>query len=341
MAGRGGNMMAPPSHGKAVTARALWYASKGVVELREAALGPPGAGEARVRTLFSGISRGTERLVFSGGVGQSEWERMRGPMQEGAFPFPVKYGYCATGIVEEGPADLMGRKVFCLHPHQDFFNAPIAALAPIPDDVPVRRATLAANMETALNAIWDSGAGPGDRVVVVGAGVVGLLVASLAARLPGAAVTAVDTDDSRRPIVEVLGATFARPEQASADADVVLHASASAAGLDTALNCAGLEATIVEMSWYGDKPVQVQLGSAFHSRRLKLVSSQVGLVSPGRRPRWDYRRRMDAALRLLALPALDALVAEEIALDDAPRALPQIFAPGAHGLAPVIRYPQS
>ena len=333
-------MMAHASPGKTHIARALWYAAKGVAELREAKLAPPAHGEACVRALFSGISRGTERLVFEGGIGQGEWERMRCPMQEGAFPFPVKYGYCATGVVKDGPAHIVGNRVFCLHPHQDFFNAPITALASIPDEVPVRRATLAANMETALNAVWDSGAGPGDRIVVVGAGVVGLLVASLAARLPDAAVTAIDVDESRRPLAAALGAGFARPEHAPVEADVVFHSSASAAGLQTALNCAGLEATIVEMSWYGEKPVQEALGGAFHSRRLKLVSSQVGLVSAGRRPRWDYRRRMEAALRLLAQPALDALVAEEIAFEDAPRELPRILAPGAHGLAPVIRYRQ-
>lgn len=341
MTGRGVKMMARRSTGKVRVARSLWYARQGVAELRTARLAPPAPGEATVRTHFSGISRGTERLVFEGGIGRSEWERMRCPMQEGAFPFPVKYGYCATGVVEDGPSDLVGRHVFCLHPHQDFFTAPVAALAPIPDDVPLRTATLAANMETALNAVWDSGAGAGDRIVVVGAGIVGLLVASLAARLPGAVVTAVDTDESRRPVVEALGAAFSRPEHAPADADVVFHASASAAGLNTAISCAGIEATIVEMSWYGSKPVQVDLGGAFHSRRLKLVSSQVGMVSPGRRARWNYRRRLEAALRLLAVPALDALVTEEIAFEQAPRELPRILAAGAHGLAPVIRYPNA
>jgi threonine dehydrogenase-like Zn-dependent dehydrogenase len=334
-------MMARKSTGKVRVARSLWYAKKGAAELRTARLDPPAPGEACVRTHFSGISRGTERLVFEGGIGQSEWERMRCPMQEGAFPFPVKYGYCATGVVEDGPSDLVGRQVFCLHPHQDLFNAPISALAPIPGDVPLRTATLAANMETALNALWDSGAGAGDRIVVVGAGVVGLLVASLAARLPGAVVTAVDTDESRRPVAEALGAGFARPEHAPADADVVFHASATAAGLNAAIGCAGVEAIIVEMSWYGSKPVQVDLGGTFHSRRLKLVSSQVGMVSPDRRVRWNYRRRLEAALRLLAIPALDALVTEEIKFEDAPSKLPRILAAGAHGLAPVIRYPNA
>lgn len=331
-------MMAARSGDETRTARALWYAGKGAVELRAAPLPALGPGEARVRTRFSGISRGTERLVLQGAIGRSEWERMRCPMQEGAFPFPVKYGYSVAGIVEDGPADLVGRNVFCLHPHQDVFQVPPDRLAIIPEQVPLRRATLAANMETALNAVWDGGAGPGDRIVVVGAGIVGLLVASLAARLPAAAVTVVDVDAGRRPLVEAIGAAFAAPEAAPEEADVAFHASASAAGLNTAIACAGMEGTIVEMSWYGDKPIEIGLGGAFHSRRLKLISSQVGQVSPNRRPRWDYGRRMAAALRLLDGPTLDRLVAEEIAFEEAPRELPRILGPGAHGLAPVIRY---
>jgi threonine dehydrogenase-like Zn-dependent dehydrogenase len=331
-------MMARRPAGKTRSSRAIWYSSKGVAELRSAPLPPPGPGEARVRTLFSGISRGTERLIFNGAVGKNEWEHMRGPNQEGDFPFPVKYGYCATGVVEQGPDALIGRSVFCLHPHQDQFNLGVEQLAPIPDGIPARRATLAANMETALNGLWDSGAGPGDRIVVIGAGVVGLLLTSLAARLPGAVVTTVDPDAHRKPIVQALGGHYAR--QAPGDADIVFHASATAAGLNAAINCAGFEATIVEMSWYGDKPVTVDLGGAFHSRRLKVVSSQVGHIATSRRQRWDYGRRREAALGLLAAPELDLLVAEEIAFEDAPKAMPAILADGALGLAPVIRYPQ-
>src|SRR5262245_27592688 len=331
-------MMARRSTGKSRMARALWYVKKGAVELRAAPLVPPGPGEACVRSLFSGISRGTERLVWQGAIAPSEWQRMRAPMQEGAFPFPVKYGYCATGIVEAGPAHLIGHQVFVLHPHQDYFNAPLDALLPIPEAIPAGRATLAANMETALNAVWDSVAGPGDRIVVVGAGVLGLLLASLAARLPGAIVTAVDVAEQRRPLVEALGAGFAKPEHAPGDADVVFHASATGAGLACAIACAGDEANVVELSWYGDKVVSVGLGASFHSRRLRLIASQVGQVSPSRRPRWSFRRRLEAALGLLALPALDALVAEEVAFAAAASALPQVLAADAGGLAPVIRY---
>ena len=320
------------------TARALWYAAKGVVELRDETLRPPATGEVLVRTAFSGVSRGTERLVCTGAVGRSEWDRMRAPMQAGAFPFPVKYGYCATGVVEAGEKDLLGRTVFVLHPHQDLFVAPAGMAVPVPAGVPARRATLAANMETALNALWDSGAGPADRIVVVGGGILGLLVGTLAARLPGAEVTLVDVAAERRTLAEALGMRFADPVAVPGDADVTFNTSVSGKGLDTAIDAAGFEATVVELSWYGEGATPVHLGGGFHSRRLRLVSSQVGQIATGRRARWDYRRRLEAALALLADPALDRLVAEEIAFADAPALLPGLLAPGAPGLAPVIRY---
>jgi threonine dehydrogenase-like Zn-dependent dehydrogenase len=263
---------------------------------------------------------------------------MRAPLQEGDFPYPVKYGYCAVGVVEAGPPALKGRTVFALAPHQDRIAAPVSMLAPVPEAVPPRRAVLAANMETALNALWDSGAGPGDRILVVGAGVVGLLVGYLAARLPGADVTMVDIDLSRQAIARQLGCRFRKPLDAPGDADVTFHTSATAPGLACALSCAGPEATVVEMSWYGDAPVSASLGLDFHSRRLRLISSQVGQVSPSRRARWSHRRRLDKALALLTDERLDALITEEVAFADLPDALPRLFAPGASGLATVVRY---
>ena len=319
-------------------ARAVWYTGPGKVELRAQRLSPPEPGEARVRMAWSGISRGTERLVLKGAVPAGERTRMRAPLQEGDFPFPVKYGYCATGVVEDGPKELLGKSVFCLHPHQDTFNAPVGMLVPVPENVSLRRATLAANMETALNALWDSGVGPADRIVVVGGGIVGLMVAGLAARMPGADVTLVDVAPERKALVEKFGARFTNPDSAPEDADVVFHASVTAAGLATAIQCAGMEGTIVEMSWYGDNVIAVPLGGAFHSRRLRLISSQVGHVSAAHRPRWTYRRRLEAALRLLDDARLDALVADEIAFADVVAALPSVLADGAAGLAPVIRY---
>lgn len=320
------------------TARALWYVGRGLVEIREEALEAPREDEVLVRALFSGVSRGTERLILSGAVGPSEWERMRAPLQAGAFPFPVKYGYCAAGIVEAGPPHLVGREVFVLHPHQDRFIAPASMAVPLPRGVPPRRATLAANMETALNAIWDGGAGPGDRIVVIGGGIVGLLVAYIAARLPGAQVTLCDVAEDRSRCAAALGVRFAPPGELEAGADVVFHTSATAAGLASAVACAGFEATIVELSWYGDGAVAAPLGGAFHSQRLRLVSSQVGQVSPSRRARWTHRRRLESALALLQNPILDTLLSEEIDFADAPARLPEALAAGAPGLAPLIRY---
>ncbi|MEI5665109.1 zinc-binding alcohol dehydrogenase [Bosea sp. CCNWLW174] len=295
-----------------------------------------GPGECLVRTLWSGISRGTERLVFEGRVPESEYERMRAPLQQGAFPFPVKYGYCAVGTVDAGPERLLGCTVFCLHPHQDRFVVSADRVTPLPEGLSARRAVLAANMETALNAHWDAGSGPADRIVVVGGGVLGLLVAYIAARLPGAEVTLVDLDDGRAGLARALGCRFALPADCPQDADLVFHASASAAGLATAIGAAGFEARIVELSWYGEGSVAAPLGGAFHARRLQLISSQVGQVSPSRRARFDYARRMQAALVLLADERLDALITDEIAFEDAPTRLPALFA-GA-GLTAVLRY---
>jgi threonine dehydrogenase-like Zn-dependent dehydrogenase len=299
-----------------VTARALWITGPGSVELRDEPEPTPGAGDVVVETQFSGISRGTERTVLRGGVPESERERMRCPGQVGDFPWPVKYGYAAVGLVRAGADDLVGRTVFVLHPHQDRFGVSRDMCVPVPSGVPPQRAVLAANMETAINVIWDGGVGPGDRVAVIGAGVVGALAGRLAARIPGTDVTLVDLNPARAALARALGCTFAAPEQAPGACDVVIHASASAAGLETALAVAGHEATVVEASWYGDRAVEVGLGGGFHSQRLRLISSQVGRLPPSRAPRWNHARRLRLALDLLADPALDVLISGETVFED-------------------------
>jgi hypothetical protein len=293
-----------------VQATALWIVAPGLAELRPEAVAP-GPGDVLVETAFSAISRGTESLVLRGGVPLAERARMRAPLQAGNFPFPVKYGYAAVGRAVEGPDDLRGRDVFVLHPHQDVFAAPAAMAVPLPKGVPPGRAVLAANMETALNIVWDAGPVACDRIAVVGAGVVGALTAWLCGQIPGADVTLVDLNPDRAALAASLGCAFAPPEAAPADCDLVVHTSATGDGLTTALAAAGLEATVVEASWYGDRPPTVGLGGAFHSRRLRLVSSQVGHVPTARRARWSNRRRLEAALGLLADPALEVLVSGE------------------------------
>jgi threonine dehydrogenase-like Zn-dependent dehydrogenase len=267
----------------------------------------------------------------------SEYERMRAPFMAGGFPFPVKYGYATVGRVAAGGDALAGRTVFTLHPHQTAFNLPAGRIAAVPDGVPASRAVLAANMETALNALWDAAPGPADRIAVIGAGVVGCLTAFLAARLPGAEVTLIDIDPRRAAVAAVLGARFAAPGEARGDCDVVINASASPAGLASALELAGNEATVLELSWYGSAVPAVPLGGAFHSRRLRLVSSQVGQVAPSHRPRWSHGRRLAAALALLADPALDVLLAPAVDFRDLPAALPRVLT-GADVLCQLIRY---
>ncbi|NKI33975.1 zinc-binding alcohol dehydrogenase [Wenzhouxiangella sp. XN79A] len=320
-------------------ARGFWTVAPGRGELRECVLDPPGPDQVRVRTRYSGISRGSESLVFHGRVPESEYRRMRAPFQRGEFPFPVQYGYACVGEVEAGPDRLLGRTVFCLHPHQDRFVVPAEAVHVLPEGVPAGRAVLAANAETALNALWDAQAGPGDRITVVGGGVVGLLVTRLAAQLPGAELTLIDVDPARRAVAERLGATFALPDEAPTDQDLVFHASATAEGLQTALNAAGFEAEIIELSWYGEGRTPVALGGAFHARRLTLRASQVGRVPARRRARWTPRRRLAAALALLADDALDALIDDECTFDALPARMPGLANAQAAGLCLRVAYP--
>jgi NADPH:quinone reductase-like Zn-dependent oxidoreductase len=324
---------------QAIAARALWYVGRDQAELRAETVPPSGPGEVRVKSMFGAISRGTERLVHAGRVPPSEFERMRAPFMAGTFPFPVKYGYATVGRVEAGPAHLQGRDVFALYPHQTYFNLAAEAVLALPAGVTPQRAVLAANMETALNAVWDGAPGPADRIAVVGGGLLGLLVAYLCARLPGAHVTVVDIDPSRARLAAALGARFAAAEAAPADCDLVFHASATAAGLATALRLAGEEAIVVELSWYGEGEIAAPFGEAFHSRRLRLVSSQVGKVAPSHRPRWSHGRRLAAALELLADGALDVLLAPAIAFEDLPARLPVIFGAHTGAVCPVICYP--
>lgn len=320
-------------------ARAFWLAAPGCGEIRTAPLRPVGAGEVLVRAVASGVSRGTESLVFSGQVPASQYHAMRGPFQEGEFPAPVKYGYAVTGVIEKGPPGLEGRRVFCLHPHEDYFVVPEEAVVLVPDKVPDHRAVLAANMETALNAMWDAAPRLCDHIAVVGAGVVGCLAASLAAKLPGAQVELIDIDPRRALLAESLSCRFASPARASADADIVIHASGSEAGLATALRLAGFEATVLELSWYGNRSIAAPLGEAFHSRRLTLLSSQVGHVAASRRARRSRRERLAAALELLADPVYDKLVTSSGPLDELPQAMARLAASPDGALCHVVRYP--
>ena len=319
-------------------ARAFWLASPGRGEIRRQEIAAPREGEVLVGARVSAVSRGTEALVFAGRVPPSQFRAMRCPFQAGDFPAPVKYGYASVGIVEAGARALIGRRVFCLHPHQDRYVVPAEAVRPVPDAVSDERAALAANMETAVNGLWDGAPRVGDRIAVIGAGVVGGLVAALAARLPGARVELVDVNPARADLAAALGCRFSPPNEASQEADLVFHASGAAAGLATALRIAGFEARIVEMSWYGDREVSLALGEDFHARRLALVSSQVGTVAAARRARRSREQRLDLALSLLADPVFDRFITGRCALDELPATLARLAAAPGDTLCQLVRY---
>jgi threonine dehydrogenase-like Zn-dependent dehydrogenase len=319
-------------------ARAFWVVAPGRGELRRESLPEPGSGDVLIRALASSISRGTETTVFQGRVPRSQYRVMRAPHQAGEFSFPLKYGYSSVGVVVAGPKDWLGRRVFCLHPHQDCYVVPRRSVISIPATVPDERATLAANMETVVNALWDAAPRLGDRVAVVGAGVIGALAAALAARMPGAAVQLVDVNPDKAGIAAALGVSFAPPNVATPRADLVIHASGTAQGLATALDLAGFEATVVELSWYGDQKVAAPLGEAFHSRRLRLVSSQVGTVATAQRARWDRRRRLALALDLLADSRFDLLLERAVPFARLPEVMAELAAQPGKIMCQVIDY---
>lgn len=321
-----------------MTTEAYWAIAPGRGEIRSEPLPARGPGDVLVHTLYTGISRGTEALVAAGAVPPSEYARMRAPFQAGEFPFPVKYGYINVGRVAEGPDDLRGRTVFSLVPHQRAFVVPAAAVQPLPEGVPPGRAVLAANLETAINGVWDSQPQVGDRVVIVGGGTVGCLVAWLIGRIPGVTCTLADPNPARAAVAATLGVKFAHPDAAPGEADLVIHTSGNPAGLTLAIELAGDEAKVVEMSWYGDRTVTLPLGADFHARRLTLRSSQVGQVPPWQRSRWDYARRMRLALSLLVEPALDVLITGESDFADMPTVLPRLAAAPGDTISHRIRY---
>jgi threonine dehydrogenase-like Zn-dependent dehydrogenase len=300
------------------SARAFWFNSPGEGEIRPVVLPEPGPGEVVVRTVFSGVSRGTEDLVRRGGVPPNQYEIMRAPFQEGDFPWPVKYGYLNVGVVEHGPPDLLGRTVFCLYPHQTRYVVPVDAVTVVPGAVPPGRAILAGTVETAVNALWDAAPLIGDRIAVVGGGMVGCSVAGVLARFPGARVQLVDVDPARAAVADAFGIGFASPGQAAGDCDLVVHASATEAGLARSLELLVPEGEVIELSWYGDRRVSLPLGEFFHSRRLTVRGSQVGSVSPARRARRTFTDRLSLALGLLADPAFDALITGESDFEELP-----------------------
>jgi threonine dehydrogenase-like Zn-dependent dehydrogenase len=324
--------------GAGAIARAFWLRTPGVGEIRPMPLPEPGPDDVVVRTVRSGVSRGTETLVFRGGVPPDQHAAMRAPFQEGDLPAPVKYGYLNVGVVERGPRQLRGRTVFCLYPHQTAYVVPAGAVSVVPESVPTTRAVLAGTVETAVNALWDAAPLIGDRVTVVGAGMVGCCVARLLCRYPGIQVTLVDIEAGRAAVADALGVEFALPADAARGRDLVIHASATSAGLQRSLELLAPEGTVFDLSWYGDREVRLSLGGVFHTGRLGIRSSQVGTLSPARSARRTTADRLALALDLLRDPAFDALVTGESRFDELPDVMARLAAGSLPALCHTISY---
>jgi threonine dehydrogenase-like Zn-dependent dehydrogenase len=317
-------------------ALAFWLREPGLGEILPTHVDEPGPADVLVRTLRSGVSRGTETLVFRGGVPASQYAAMRAPFQQGDFPGPVKYGYLNVGVVEEGPRDLTGRTVFCLYPHQTAYVVPAEAVSVVPEDVPPARAVLAGTVETAVNALWDAAPLLGDRVTVVGAGMVGCCVARLLAGFPGVEVTLVDVEPGRAEVAAALGVAFALPADANDGRDLVVHTSATSAGLQHSLELLAPEGTVIDLSWYGDAEVTLSLGGAFHSGRLGIRASQVGRVPASRRR--TPAERLGLALDLLRDPAFDSLITGVSRFDELPDVMPRLASGALPALCHTLSY---
>ncbi|UXM92400.1 zinc-dependent alcohol dehydrogenase [Paenarthrobacter sp. JL.01a] len=319
-------------------ATAYWVTKSGDGELRPEAIENPKEEEALVRTLYSGVSRGTERVVHEGRVPERVADLMQAPHQEGEFPGPVKYGYLSVGVVEQGPEEWIGKTIFSLHPHQDFYVVPTSQLTPIPADVPARRAVLTGIVEVAINAIWEAGPRLGDRVAVVGGGLVGGVLATLLRKYPLSRLQLVDADPEKRNLADKLGIEFAEPGNADNDNDIVFHCSASNDGLKLSLQLAGDDSDVIELSWFADKEVTLPLGEDFHARRLNIRSSQVGAVALPRRHRRTNAQRLQEAAAQLKDPLFDTFLTSECQFQSLPSTLVKLFErPG--GFCHVVAYP--
>jgi 2-desacetyl-2-hydroxyethyl bacteriochlorophyllide A dehydrogenase len=320
----------------------IWFPKAQSVELRAESLSSPGPEEVRIEALASGISHGTEMLVYRGQVPADLPLDL--PTLRGSFAFPVKYGYASVGRVAEAGNAVTGVEagdtVFVLHPHQTAYVVPASLATRLPADLPPEHGVFLANVETGVNVLLDARPRLGDRVIVFGQGVIGLVLTQLLRRVGVGRVIGVDPIPARRRLARELGADEALPPEEATPAavraltggigaDLAIEASGNPAALAAAVESVGQEGTVVVPSWYGTKPVCLPLGGSFHRGRVRIVSSQVGALDPALAPRWDRARRQALAIDMLARLQLDPLITHRIP-----------FARAADAYALIDRHPE-
>ncbi|WNJ16800.1 zinc-binding alcohol dehydrogenase [Pontibacter sp. G13] len=320
-------------------AQALWHLDAQSSELAEVPLEISPTLPCTVETQASLISSGTERLVSSGLVPASIQPDMRVPYMRGNFEFPMTYGYSLVGKVSNHDHPLSGQMVHLLHPHQTICQVASGDAFPVPEGIPARRATLASNLETAVNAIWDSGMSTGDKILVVGFGIIGSLVARLASLFPGTEVYVAETQRKRRMMAEQMGFFLLGDHDSEVEFDCAFHCTGASGGLQTAIDQVGYEGVIVELSWYGTRGIEVNLGGDFHSKRKKIISSQVSNLPADRQGRWGFRRRKETVFELLKDPVFDAHITREIPFEELPDFFQRLRQGEIHELACCVSYP--
>jgi len=303
-----------------------------VVELRQEPPAELGAADVRVDAIASAISHGTEMLVLRGQV--PDGLELDLPTLRGGFAFPIKYGYASVGrIVEAGPEAHLapGQTVFVHHPHQSSYVVPASMPIVLPPGLEPELGVFLANVETAVNIVLDAALRFGERVGIFGQGVVGLLVTQLLRRAGASLIVAVEPVAARRDLAQRLGADIAlAPEEATPSAlreltdglgvDLAIEVSGNAAALQQAIDSLAFGGTAVVCSWYGTKPVSLQLGGGFHRRRPRVVSSQVSTIDGALQPRWTYARRLQLAVDLLPRLQLAELITQRFPLGRAAEA---------------------
>ena len=316
-----------------ITTRALWHETTEHSTIRSVQI-PMDSSKVLVDARYSLISIGTELLVARGNVPPQLQVDMDVPYMEGDLMLPVKYGYSLVGVDTS-----TNTAVHLMHPHQDKCHVDRLSLFEIPDDVPLKRAALASNLETVLNATWDAAVSPGERVLIVGFGLIGSLIARVVADIPGVELIVAEVNPARARLASEMGfETIEIPLPASAPFDLAFNTSASGKGLQTALDMVGLEGRVIELSWYGNQQVSMSLGGEFHALRKRILSSQVSRIPAHMASRWNFKRRKEAVFRLLQNPAFDQHITHEITLDEAPLLFEQWRKQVPDGLGYVIRY---
>lgn len=318
---------------------ALWFEDRHTGKIMEETVPPLAADMCLVKAQFSAISSGTERTVFSGDVPPVLHEEMRCPYMGGSFSFPVKYGYSLVGEVVAGPESLLYKRVHVLHPHQTLAAVRCEDLLVLPENLPPARATLISNLETAITAVWDSGVHVGDRALVAGFGIIGSLVARLLSGIPGTEVYVTDSDPHKTGLATRMGFALYEPLQ-HPDLDVAFNASATAEGLQSAIDSLGTEGRVIELSWYGTHDVHLWLGDTFHSRRKAILCSQVSTIPAAMRTRWSRQRRRELAARLLCDPVFDQHISHVVRFEELPEVFDRLLTMPSDCLSILVEYPQ-